>query len=188
MERLEAAIAEAKRALELDPLSFPINRALGATYLNARDYDQAIEQLRKTLELDPNFGLAHADLIFAYIQKSMYQEALAEAEKDLVLDPRAAAEADLAYAYGKAGRKADAQKILDKLTELSKQKYVQPRLLARVYVGLGDKEKAFEYLEKSYLDRSIGTAFAVFNTDPTFEPLRSDLRFADLLRRMNLQP
>jgi eukaryotic-like serine/threonine-protein kinase len=188
MGRLEQAIAEAKRALELDPLSLPINRALGATYLYARHYDQAIEQERKTLELDPNFGLAHVDLSFAYSQESMYQEAITEAEKALVLDPRTGQQADLAYVYGKAGRKADAQKILNQLTELSKQKYVQPRLLARLCVGLGDKEKAFEYLEKSYQDRSIGTAFAVINTDATFDPLRSDPRFADLLRRMNLQP
>jgi serine/threonine protein kinase/Flp pilus assembly protein TadD len=188
MGRIEQATAEIKRALELDPLSLPINRALGATYYDARQYNQAIEQERKTLELDPNFALAHSDLGLVYSQESMYQEAITESEKALVSEQRTATLADLAYVYGKAGRRAEAQKILDRLTDLSKQKYVQPRLLARVYVGLGNKEKAFEYLEKSYQDRSLGTQFSGINKDPTLEPLRSDPRFADLLRRMNLQP
>ncbi len=187
MGRLEQAIAEAKRALELDPLSLPINRGLGDTYYFARQYDQAIEQENKTLELDPNFELAYNDVALAYSLKSMYSEAIAESKKQVALDPRAAPLGVLAYAYGKGGKKAEAQKVLDTLLDMSKHQYVQPRVLARVYVGLGDKEKAFEYLEKSYQDRSIGTAFGLINTDPSFDPLRSDPRFADLLRRMNLQ-
>ena len=86
-DELEEAIAEDKRALELDPLSLPINRTLGVAFYYARQYDQAIEQERKTLELDPNFILAHDDLGLAYLQKSMYKEGIAEFEKALVISP-----------------------------------------------------------------------------------------------------
>jgi hypothetical protein len=82
-----------------------------------------------------------------------------------------------------AGRRAEALKVLDQLSELSKQKYVRPVFMARIYVGLGDKDKAFEWLEKDYDERSLP-----FILDPIFDPLRSNPRFQDLLRRMNLQP
>ena len=78
--------------------------------------------------------------------------------------------------------------MLDQLNAISKQKYVSARYRARIYAALGDKDKAFEWLEKSYEERSIGSAFASIKVDPIFDPLRSDPRFADLLRRMNLQP
>jgi hypothetical protein len=81
-----------------------------------------------------------------------------------------------------------AQQVLDQLSELQKQKYISPRLNARFYMGLGDKDKAFAYLGDSLADRSLETGFGTLNVDPTFDPLRSDPRFADLLRRMNLQP
>ena len=187
--RLEEAITEEKRALELDPLSLPINRALGTTFYDARQYDQAIEQLQKALDLDPHFSPALEDLGFAYLRKSRYKEGIAEFEKDLVISPSdTTALAVLAYAYAVSGRRADAQKVLDQLNELSEQKYVSARLRARIYVGLGEKDKAFEWLEKSYEERSIGVGFASIKVDPTFDPLRSDPRFADLLRRMKLQP
>jgi eukaryotic-like serine/threonine-protein kinase len=189
--RLEEAIAEEKRALELDPLSLPINRALGVTFYVAGQYDQAIEQLQKTLDLDPNFALAHGDLGLTYLQKSMYKEGIAEFEKVLVIvaaGNTAGPLMDVGYGYAVAGRRAEAQKVLDKLNELAKQKYVSGRYRARIYAGLGEKDKAFEWLEKSYEDRSIGTGFASMKVDPTFVTLRSDPRFADLLRRMNLQP
>ncbi|MFY9528544.1 MAG: hypothetical protein WAR24_06520, partial [Candidatus Acidiferrales bacterium] len=83
---------------------------------------------------------------------------------------------------------AEAQKVLDKLNELSKQKYVPAVSRVGIYVGLGEKDKAFEWLEKDYEDRSIGNSFASIKVDPALDPLRSDPRFQDLLRRMNLQP
>ena len=93
----------------------------------------------------------------------------------------------LGDAYAIAGRRAEAQQVLDKLNQLSKQKYVPAASLARIYVGLGEKDKAFEWLEKAYQDGSIGGGTAVA-VDPIFDPLRSDPRFQDLLRRMNFQP
>jgi tetratricopeptide (TPR) repeat protein len=189
MGRLEPAIAEVRRAAELDPLSPVMNRALGTTLLFARQYDQAIQQERKTLELDPNFALAHDSLGMAYLQKSMYREGIGEFEKMLVTAPGSAlALSDLGYGYALAGRKADAQKALEQLNELSKHKYVPAVYLARIYAGLGDKDKAFEWLEKSYDDRTIAGAVTFIKVDPLWDALRSDPRFQDLLRRMNLQP
>ena len=154
-----------------------------------RKYDQSIDQLKKTLEMAPDYNLARNDLGLAYIEKKMYPEAIAVLEEALKMPiGKAASLSTLAYAYAVADRKAEAQKILDQLNEHSNQQYVQPRLLARIYVGLGDKEKAFAYLEKSFEDRSIEAGFGTINVDPTFDPLRPDPRFADLLRRMNLQP
>jgi serine/threonine protein kinase/Tfp pilus assembly protein PilF len=175
--RFEEAIDESKRAVELDPLSLIINADLGHVFYEARKYELAIEQERKTLEMDPNFNPAHHWLGLAYLQKSMDKEGIAEFEKEFPF---------LGYAYAVAGRRAEAQQVLDKLNELSKQKYVPAMSMARIYVGLGEKDKAFEWLEKAYLDGSIGggTGIAV---DPIFDPLRSDPRFMDILRRMNLQ-
>jgi serine/threonine protein kinase/Tfp pilus assembly protein PilF len=185
MGRFDEAIAEGKRSVELDPLSLLNNRVLGQTFFFARKYDQAIEQFRKTLDLDPNFIFGHLLLGRAYFQKSMYKEALAEFEKELMIFPGSTgALSYLGYAYAVEGRRSEAQKILDQLNELSKQKYVPVTRRATIYAGLGEKDKAFEWLEKAYEDRSIGAV----KLDPVYDPLHSDPRFADLLRRMNLQP
>jgi serine/threonine protein kinase/Flp pilus assembly protein TadD len=184
MGRFREGIAEGKRALELDPLSLINNRNLGVAFYAARQYDQAIEQFRKTLELDPNFLAAHQWLGNAYVQKSMYKEGIAEIEKDLAIYPGYPLSLSwLGYSYAVAGRRADAERTLGKLNELSKEKHVPAVDRARIYAGLGEKDKAFEWLEKGYEDRStVG-----ITVQPPFDPLRSDPRFADLLRRMNLQ-
>jgi TolB-like protein/Tfp pilus assembly protein PilF len=183
--RFEEAIVELKRALELDPLSLLINGNLGIVFYLARQYDQAIEQERKTLDLDANFIVAHWYLGLSYVQKSMYKEAIAEFEKAFVIAPgNRLTLAGLGYSYAAAGRKLEAQKVLDQLNELSKQEYVPPWSRALIYVGLGEKDKALEWLEKGFDDRSISNIALL----PFSDPLRSDPRFADLLRRMNLQP
>jgi TolB-like protein/Flp pilus assembly protein TadD len=182
--RLEEAIAEDKRALELDPLSLPINAYAGLAFFDARQFDQAIQLERKTLELDPNFISAHSFLGLAYVQKSMRKEGIAEFVKVLVVSPGDAMTlGQLGYAYALEGKRAEAQKVLDQLNELSKQKFVPAIARALVDVGLGEKDKAFEWLEKAYEERYV----IPLKVDPQFDPLRSDPRFADLLRRMNLQ-
>jgi tetratricopeptide (TPR) repeat protein len=190
MGRLEEATAEGKRARELDPLSLVINRSLGTEFYVARQYDQAIDLLRKALELDPNYVPAHLTLGMAYLGKSMYKEGVAEFQKALVIAPGSTGSLDrLGYAYAIEGKSAEALRVLDRLNELSKQKYVPAGYRAMIYVGLGEKDKAFEWLEKSYEERYvIGEGAADIKVDPVFDPLRSDPRFADLLRRMNLQP
>jgi serine/threonine protein kinase/tetratricopeptide (TPR) repeat protein len=186
--RFDEAIEEGKRAVELDPISLTSNTILGTTFHMARQYDQAIEQMRKTLELDPTFALAHSVLGMAYLQKSMYEQGIAEFERALVISPGyPIALSGLGYGYAVAGKEVEAQKVLDQLNELSKQKYVLALYRAGIYAGLGERDKAFEWLEKSYADRSIGVGFGTI-VDPMFDPLRSDPRFQDLLRRMNLQP
>jgi TolB-like protein/Flp pilus assembly protein TadD len=189
MGRSEEAIVEQKRALELDPLSLIINRVLALDFYYARRYDQAIEQEQLTLEMDSNFAFVHLQLGQAYLQNSMYKQGIAECEKELLVSPRHPyALSGLGYAYAVAGRSAEAQKLLDQLNAVSEQKYVPAVSRVGVYVGLGDKEKAFEWLGKAYEDRSIGSTFVTIKMDPIYDPLRSDQRFQDVLRRMNLQP
>jgi eukaryotic-like serine/threonine-protein kinase len=182
--RSEQSIAEGKRALELDPVSALVNVNLAGAFYWARQYDAAIEQARRTLELDPNSFLAHFVIGLSYLQESMYNEATAELEKGLAISPgNASTLSGLGCAYALAGRKGDAQKALDQLIELSKKRYVPAEMIARIYSGLGQKDKAFEWLEKGLDDRSIYD----INAYPMFDPLRSDPRWVDLLRRMNLQ-
>ena len=186
MGRFEEGIAEEKRAVELDPLSLINNWELGRAFYTARQYDQAIKQYRRTLELDPNFITVHGGLGAAYLHKSLYKEGIAEFEKELAISPHSAyALAGLGYANAVTGRRAEAQKLLDQLNQLSKQEYVPAVFRAQIYAGLGEKDQAFEWLEKSYEDRSIAN-LAEIKVDPQFDPLRSDPRFQDLLRRMNL--
>jgi TolB-like protein/Flp pilus assembly protein TadD len=186
MGRFEDAIADSKRALELDPLSLIVNMGLGDAFYLARQYDRAIGQYRKTLDLDPNYLSAHASLGRAYLQESMFREGIAEFEKMSLISPgNTEALSDLGYAYALAGRRAEAQKVLDQLKELSKRKYVPAGSIAQIYVAFGEKDKAFEGLEKAYNERSLG--FAEIKVSPVYDPLRSDPRFHDLLRRMNLQ-
>jgi eukaryotic-like serine/threonine-protein kinase len=189
MGRSEEAITENKRALELDPLSLVINRDMAQVFYAARQYNQAVEQVRKILEMDPNFTFAHLYLGLAYVQESMYKEGITECEKELVVSPgNPYALSGLGYAYAVAGRRAEAQKVLDQLNELSQQRHVPAVSRVRIYAGLGEKDKAFEWLEKSYEERSWGLRDTYIKVSPAYDPLRSDPRFQDLLRRMNLQP
>lgn len=115
----------------------------------------------------------------------MYKESIAEFEKALVISPgNTFGLSSLGYAYAVTGRKAEALKVLDQLNEISKHKYVPALQMALIYTGLGEKDKAFEWLEKAYEARSI----RLFKAVPAFDPLRSDPRFQDLLQHMNLQP
>jgi serine/threonine protein kinase len=181
--RFEESIAEAKRALELDPLSLYVNLLLGQVFYQARQYDQAIEQYRKALELDPNFFLPHSFLGMAYVHKSMYKEGIAELEKAVEIFRSNLSLMFLGRGYALAGRRAEAQKVLDQSNEFSKGKYVPAFRRAEIYAGLGEKDKAFEWLEKAYEEHFI----IAIKVEPVYDPLRSDPRFQDLLRRMNLQ-
>jgi tetratricopeptide (TPR) repeat protein len=186
--RIEDGIAEHERAVELDPLSLLPNRAFGVGLYLARRYDRAIEQCQKTVGLDPSNMWAHRWLAFSYLQKSMYEEGIVEIEKGLATSPSGGLWlSDLGYAYSLEGRRGDAEQILEQLRRLSTHKYVLPAGPARIYAGLGEKDKAFEYFEIGVYDRSAGGLVPLF-LDPALDPLCSDPRFADLLRRMNLTP
>ncbi len=183
-ERYDEAIAEMKRAVELDPLSLIINSDLGSVYVDARQYDKAVEQLRKTLDMDENFYPAHYWLGVAYVMQGSHDEAIAEYQKARALNDDPLVLGMLGHAYAVSGRREEALRSLDELNNLAQRRYVSAYSFALVYAGLNDKEQAFRWLEKSFRDRSSEIAY--FKVDPLLDNLRSDPRFADLVRRVGL--
>jgi TolB-like protein/Tfp pilus assembly protein PilF len=181
--RFDEAIREVKRALELDPLSLPINGGLGRTYYFARRYDEAIEQLRKTSEIDPGFYYAHWNLGSALAAKGAIGAAIEEYQKARALNDDPFVLGQLSHAYASSGNKVEAEKILNQLRELSKERYVSAYSFALVYLGLGDKEEALRWLEKSYQDRT-GNDLVYFRVEPLLDPLRGDPRFEELVRKV----
>jgi DNA-binding winged helix-turn-helix (wHTH) protein/TolB-like protein/Tfp pilus assembly protein PilF len=183
MERFDEALVEAKRAQELEPLSFISNLHLGWILYLAGRYDEAIEHCKKLLDVDPNFFPAYRYLGLAYEQKGMYAEAISEFEKGVKLSGSPLMLALLGHAYASSGNKAEARRVLAEL-ELQKQKYVSPYTVAGIYAALGERDHAFKWLEKAYIERDIW--LMNLRVDPVFKKLRSDGRLADLLRRVGL--
>jgi TolB-like protein/Tfp pilus assembly protein PilF len=184
--RFEEGIAETKRGVELDPTNLVISSELGLAYYFAHQYDKAIAQHRKTLEMDPNFVYASLSLAQDYDQSGKLQEALAELNKARPLSGDWAwITAELGYVDARLGKQTEAQKIIDQLNERATREYIDPGLITYVYIGLGDKDQAFAWMEKAYQERSgiIGW----LQIEPHFDPLRSDPRFTELLRRMGLR-
>jgi len=185
--RADEAIREIEQARRLDPLSARINTNVGLVLYLARQYDRAILELRRALELEPNAPTAHNILGRTYLQKGMNQEALAEMQKGVSLTPGDPPDLPgLAYAYAVTGKRGEALKILGRLKGLSKRRYISPHLIAKIYVGLGEKEEAFAWLQKAYEVRD--GQMDSLKVDAVLDPLRSDPRFQDLLRRMNFAP
>jgi TolB-like protein/DNA-binding winged helix-turn-helix (wHTH) protein/Tfp pilus assembly protein PilF len=183
--RVDESIAASNRARELDPFSLAISVNRGFLLENARRYNEAIDQLRSVISMDPNHYQAYWFLSHTYAANKQFAEAVAAGEKAVDLSQRApGALGILGLAYGLAGDKTEATKILKELLELNKSRYVTPAALVNVYVGLGDKDQAFVWLEKAYQERSNYIAYVeVF---PILDPVRSDQRFADLVRRVGL--
>ena len=183
--RVDESIAASNLARQLDPFSLAISAQRGFLLENARRYNEAIDQLRAVIAMDPNHYQAYWFLGHTYAANKQFAEAIAAAEKAVELSERTpGALGMLGLAYGLAGRKADALKILNELLELNKTRYVTPAALVNVYVGLGDKEQAFAWLEKAYQERSNYLAW--LKVFPILDPLRSDPRFADLVHRVGL--
>jgi tetratricopeptide (TPR) repeat protein len=184
--RFPEAIAEVNRAVELDPLALIWNEQLGGLYCGSHQYDLAIEQWRRTLDLDPNFWMAHQDLGGVYAHQHKYREALEEFEKAASLSGKSGyATGYLGYGYAVADRRWDAEKKLEELKKLSRQTYVPAFSIAVIYAGLGEKDLAFDWLDKAYEQREGWLAW-YFLFDPEFDSLRSDPRYADLLHRIGL--
>ena len=184
--QFEKAVAEVKRALELDPLSLVINADVGTTLTNARRYDQAIEQLRKTVEMDPGFYYAHWTLGNALELKGLTEEAIAEYKEAIALNDDPLPRALLGHLYAKIGRKNEALAILKQLRELresSKQRYVSPYNLALIHIGLGQKDEAIQLLEETYEERD-GYDIAFIKVEPLLDPLRGDPRFEALVQKV----
>jgi tetratricopeptide (TPR) repeat protein len=182
IKRADEALKEIKRAQELDPLSLVINWELGLPYYVTRQYDRAIEQFKKAVEMDPKGTFARALLAWAYIQKGMYEEAIAAVNEPGLDDPYLLA--STGHAYALLGKRVEAQKIIERLRKQAKQRYVPPHVIAKIYIGLGEKEHAIQWLEKAYDDR--GDSSTWLNSDPAFDELRSETRFQDLRRRVGL--
>ncbi len=176
--RAEEAVAEAKRTLELDPVTLLFNSGYAGQLYNARRFDEAIAQDRKTLELDPNWAESQTGLGFSYAAKGMYRQALAEFDKvpESCVSCRA-------YAHARLGERAETLKILGELSARSKKETVSPFLFAVIYLGLGDKDKVFTWLERNYTDRDL-IELSSMRLDPIWDPVRSDPRFADLMQRI----
>jgi DNA-binding winged helix-turn-helix (wHTH) protein/TolB-like protein/cytochrome c-type biogenesis protein CcmH/NrfG len=180
MGRLDEAMAEVRRAQELDPLSLIINLEVGRILYFRRQNDQAIAQLQKTLEMDPNFGATHVQLGVAYEQTGMYEEAIAEYQK-----MPSGGLARIGRVYALSGKRREAQKVLDELKGQSVSPVGNNRRMAVIYAGLGENEQAIAWLEKA-LDEGDEDFLYFLRVDPMWDGLRSEPRFQDLLRRMGL--
>ncbi|MEO8436480.1 MAG: winged helix-turn-helix domain-containing protein, partial [Pyrinomonadaceae bacterium] len=181
--RLDEGIEMAKRGLAVDPLSVLLIGDTGMTYYFARRYDEAIRTYQTSIQLDPHDAFGHVYTATAYVQKGKYDQAIAACQKAIDASERSSLVlAVLGYAQAAAGRKGEALKVLDELKAMSKQKYVSPYDLAVLYTGLGEKDRALEQLSKAYEER----AGWIINlkVEPLFDPLRSDPRFAELVRRL----
>ena len=185
--RMDEARARIERAQQLDPLSVAISTDVGFNFFYRRDYDGAITQLRQTLAINPKFPLAHLWLGRAYQQKKMFPEAIDEFSKtESAIPGWIVTLAGIGNVYGEWGKNDEARQVLDRLDQLSRQQYVTPYGVALVHAGMGDKEKAFAWLDKAYQGRNHWLVW--LNRDPRWDRLRSDPRFADLVKRVGLPP
>ena len=198
MDRQEEAAVEAKLAVDLDPLSLLMNmtRAL-ASYL-ARDYDTAVEHLQKVIEMEPNFPAAHSVLGNVYVQQELFEQATVEYQKVLELSRgvtpiEMTMKAIIAHAYAKSGKRSKAIKLLDELTASAKESdqlpgviNVSPHSIAEIHAALRQVDKAFDWLNRAYNQRDM--QMVSLKVNPTLDSLRSDARFADLVRRVSLPP
>ncbi len=182
--RSDEAIAELHRAKELDPLSRIIQANNARISLYARQYDRALEEARKTIEQFPDYFNGPLMLGRAHEAKGMLEQAIREYREAVNLGGGPLALSALGGAYALSGRRVEAQTTLEELKSLATRRYVPPYYIATIYQDLGEKDRAFEWLEKAYADGSWDLVFLKVN--PVWDPVRSDPRLADLLRRLKL--
>jgi len=181
----EEGLQRMKKGQDLDPLALIINVAVGWALYFVRRYDEAIRQIRRTAELDPNYPVTYWILGLLLRKTGGYELAITEGEKAVHLSGGSPLmRAALAHTLGAAGKTKEAMQVLDELTKLAKQKYVAPYFLAGIHVGLGENDRAMEYLEKSYEEHSHWLIY--LHIDPSMDSLRDSPRFQDLLHRVGL--
>ena len=181
--RFDESIVEAKRSIELDPLSMINNADFGNDYYYAHRYEEAITQLRKTIEIEPRFYLAHYYLGQALQTKGQLPEAIAEYRKASELDDDPFALALLGQAYARAGQRDEANKILVRLNEAAKTRYVGAYGIGLVYLGLGDKKRAMDELERAYRENDGNDIYNI-RVDPLLDDLRDNPRFEALAEKI----
>jgi serine/threonine protein kinase len=184
--RFDEAISEMGRALELEPLQINLNHCMGNILFFSGDCDGAIDMFQKTIEMDPNFPLQYFWLGRVYLHTGELQKAMEIFEKGTKFPAvNAIVSGGLGLTYALAGREEDAHRILNELNELSKEKYIDFYPFAYIYMGLGDKEKTFEYLEKCF---EFGDMYLLYlPIDPIFKELYDDPRFDGLLKKLGLK-
>ena len=180
----DRAIAELERARELDPLSLPINATLGRAYRDARRYEESINQCRKTLDIDPDFALAHWCLGVSYVAEKQYAEAITEMQRANIVGESPLYKYGLGYAYAAAGNKTRARAIIEELKQESHTTYMPAYFIAAIYGELAEKDRAFVWLQRAYDERDPQITYLLL--DPFMDPLRSDPRFNDLVRKVGL--
>lgn len=186
MGRSDEAVKEARLLVQMDPLSTGGNGNLGSVLVFTHRWDEAIQELRYAIDLDPNYWFDYNFLGRAYEQKGRLPEAIEAFRHGLTLEGNTELWAGLGHAYAASGDRGEAYKVLDKLKEISTQRYVAPYNVAVIYAGLGEKDAAFDWLKRAYNDRSYLLA-VYLNTDSRLDSLRSDPRFLELRRKMNLR-
>src|SRR5215467_8410369 len=182
--RTSEALSELKHSQQLDPLSLFIATDMNVPFYVARQYDLSIDQSRKVIDMEPNFFLAHYTLAIALAQKHDYTTAISEFQKARSLSDVPWNYAGLGYIYAASGQRQEALQVIADLKAKAKQRYISSYAIATVYAGLVDRDKAFEWLEKAYDERSPGLTW--LKVEPMLDSIRSDPRYADLLRRMGL--
>jgi TolB-like protein/Tfp pilus assembly protein PilF len=185
MGRTAEAIGEIQRSVELEPLNVDMGANLAAAYMYARQNERALEQARKTYDLEPNFVGGRIWLATVYDANGMYEQAIELCEKSLRDDPANPPFLTLAgYAYAKAGQRQKAEEIIKRWKEIAKTQYVSHYWIAPIYAVLGERDHAFEELEKAYLERDY--FMPRLKIDPFMDSLRDDPRFKDLAQRIGL--
>jgi len=182
--KTDEAIAELRTAHEVDPLSPIIATDLGKRLCEAHQCDEGVALLQKTLDVDPDFVEAHRSLSEAYKRMGSYPEAIAEVEKIKSWENLTFALGELGHIYALQGNRRAAQEMANKLERRSAQQYTDPYYLSKIYIALGEKDAAFAWLQKAYEQHSPGVLALAH--DPDYDPVRSDPRFQDLVRRVGL--
>jgi len=180
--RFDEAIAKVKKSVELDPLNPFFQMSLSFYQYWARQYDEAIAQARKTLEMDPNSAISHVLLGLSFLKKSDTAGAITELQQARTPDPGAWYQGFLGYAYAISGDQAQAEQALRELEELAKRQYVSPTAFATIYLGLGQKEKCLDWLEKSYEQQD--SACWYLKIDQIYDSVRDEPRFQALVQKV----
>jgi tetratricopeptide (TPR) repeat protein len=185
--RNEEALAEIKNAVRLDPLNLKYNDNLGQEYVARRQYDLAVEQFKKVIEMDPSFASVHVDLAYAYFFMGKYDLWLQELESGASLSHQpeyVSIYKAMSKVYARSGLRAALREWAEQEKELSKRQYEDPGQIAFIYAAMGDKDQAFAWLEKAYKEKAGSLQYIKGNR--IADPLHSDPRYADLLKRMGL--